>query len=84
MAFPTTLVNTFGGRWFDEKWQPQLTSPEWKRAIGFYVSLMQNYGPPGVASNGFTENETLLANGNCAMWVDATVARRLPGQSQSI
>jgi len=74
MAFLTTLVNTFGGRWFDEKWQPQLTSPEWKQAIGFYVRLMQNYGPPGVTSNGFTENETLLANGNCAMWVDATVA----------
>jgi sorbitol/mannitol transport system substrate-binding protein len=74
MAFLTTLVNTYGGRWFDEKWQPQLTSSEWKKAVGFYVRLMRNYGPPGVTSNGFTENETLLANGNCAMWVDATVA----------
>src|SRR6516165_1157292 len=74
MAFLTTLVNTYGGRWFDEKWQPQLTSPEWKQAIGFYVRLMQNYGPSGFKSTGITENETLLANGNCAMWVDATVA----------
>ena len=29
MAYGTTVVNTFGGRWFDEKWNAQLTSPEW-------------------------------------------------------
>ncbi|HEU4741576.1 MAG TPA: extracellular solute-binding protein, partial [Meiothermus sp.] len=34
MAFLTTLVNTYGGRWFDENWKPQINSPEWKRAIG--------------------------------------------------
>lgn len=74
MAFLTTLINTYGGRWFDEKWQPQLTSPEWKRAIGFYVDLVTRYGPPGVTSNGFTENLTLTSEGKCAMWIDATVA----------
>ena len=30
MAFLGTLVNTFGGRWFDMEWKPQLTS----RALG--------------------------------------------------
>lgn len=35
MAYVGTLVNTFGGRWFDEKWQAQITSPEWKSAIDF-------------------------------------------------
>jgi sorbitol/mannitol transport system substrate-binding protein len=28
-----TVVNTFGGRWFDENWEPQLTSPEWNDAV---------------------------------------------------
>jgi len=74
MAFISTLVNTFGGRWFDESWRPQLTSPEWKQAISFYVDLVTKYGPPGVTSNGYTENLTLFSQGNCAMWVDATVA----------
>ena len=74
MAFLTTLINTNGGRWFDEKWQPQLTSPEWKKAIGFYVDLVTNYGPPGVTGNGFTENLTLTSEGKCSMWIDATVA----------
>src|SRR3546814_793435 len=42
MAFVGTLVNTFGGRWFDESWQPQLTSPAWKEAITVYVDLLNN------------------------------------------
>ena len=74
MAFLGTLINTYGGRWFDEKWQPQLTSPEWKKAIAFYVDLVTKYGPPGVTGNGFTENLTLTSEGKCAMWIDATVA----------
>ncbi|HEV3425524.1 MAG TPA: sugar ABC transporter substrate-binding protein [Paraburkholderia sp.] len=74
MAYATTVVNTFGGRWFDEKWNPQLTSPEWKKAITFYVNLLQKDGPPGASSNGFNENLTLMSSGKCAMWIDATVA----------
>ncbi len=27
-----TVINTFGGRWFDEDWNAQLTSPEVERA----------------------------------------------------
>ncbi|MCC5882198.1 MAG: sugar ABC transporter substrate-binding protein [Halomonas sp.] len=74
MAFVSTLVNTFGGRWFDEEWNPELDSPAWQEAIGFYVDLLGNYGPPGASSNGFNENLALFSRGNCAMWVDATSA----------
>lgn len=74
MAYVSTVVNTFGGRWFDEKWNAQLTSPEWKKAVGFYVNLLKKNGPPGASSNGFNENLTLTASGKCAMWIDATVA----------
>jgi sorbitol/mannitol transport system substrate-binding protein len=74
MAFVSTLVNTFGGRWFDEDWNPELNSPEWQEAIGFYVDLLDNYGPPGASSNGFNENQALFSSGKCAMWVDATSA----------
>jgi sorbitol/mannitol transport system substrate-binding protein len=74
MAYVTTLVNTFGGRWFDEKWQAQLTTPEWKKAVSFYVDLLKKDGPPGASSNGFNENLTLMSSGKCGMWIDATVA----------
>ena len=72
MAYLSTLVNTFGGCWFDLQWKPQIDSPEWKNAIHCYVDLMRNYGPPGATANGFNENLTLFASGKAAMWIDST------------
>jgi sorbitol/mannitol transport system substrate-binding protein len=74
MAFVSTLVNTYGGRWFDENWKAQLDTPEWHKAITFYADLLKSDGPPGASSNGFNENLTLMSSGKCAMWIDATVA----------
>ncbi|WP_272977161.1 ABC transporter substrate-binding protein [Deinococcus geothermalis] len=74
MALFTTIVNTFGGRWYDQNWNAQLNTPAWKNAMTFYVNLLKKYGPPGATSNGFTENLTLMSQGKCGMWVDATVA----------
>lgn len=74
MAFLSTMVNANGGRWFDEKWQPELTSPEWKSTVTQYVDLLKKYGPPGASSNGFNENLALMADGKCGMWIDASVA----------
>ncbi|MBS8228936.1 ABC transporter substrate-binding protein [Vannielia litorea] len=74
MAFLTAMSNSFGARWFDEDWNPQFDSPEWKATIDFYLDLMNNYGPPGAANNGFNENLALFQQGKCGMWIDATVA----------
>lgn len=74
MAFFTTLVNTFGGKWFDINWQPDLTSPAWKESLTYYVNILNQYGPPGASSNGFNENLALFSTGKCGMWIDATVA----------
>ncbi|SKC81290.1 sorbitol/mannitol transport system substrate-binding protein [Burkholderia sp. CF099] len=74
MAYVSTVVNTFGGRWFDENWNAQLETPEWHKAISFYAELLRNDGPPGASSNGFNENLTLMSSGKCAMWIDATAA----------
>jgi sorbitol/mannitol transport system substrate-binding protein len=74
MAFLTAMSNSFGARWFDEKWKPQFDSPEWKKTIDFYVDLLKADGPPGASSNGFNENLALFNDGKCGMWIDATVA----------
>ena len=74
MAFVGPMVNAFGGRWFDEEWNPQLTSEPWVNAVTYYVDLMNNYGPPGASANGHNENRALFATGKCATWVDATSA----------
>src|SRR6266404_8940247 len=49
-----TVVNTYGGRWFDEKWNAQLTQPEFKAAVSFYINLIKTAGEPGAGNAGFT------------------------------
>jgi sorbitol/mannitol transport system substrate-binding protein len=74
MAFLTATSNAFGARWFDENWKPQFDQPEWKNTLDMYVKLMADAGPQGASSNGFNENLALFQQGNCGMWIDATVA----------
>lgn len=74
MAAMDTVINTFGGEWYNNNWQAQLNSPASTKAIKFYVNLLKKYGEPGATSSGFTELETDMANGKGAMWYDSTVA----------
>jgi sorbitol/mannitol transport system substrate-binding protein len=68
-----TVINTFGGQWYDEHWNAKLTSPDTKRAVQFYVDLVRKYGEPGAPNAGFSECLTSTSQGNAAMWYDATV-----------
>src|ERR1700741_2051830 len=74
MAPLGTVVNTFGGQWFDMNWKPQLTSPPFVEATNFYVNLVRKYGEPGAANDSFNQLLTLYGQGKCALWYDATVA----------
>lgn len=74
MAFITTMANSFGAKWFDENWVPQLNSPAWAHAVSFYLDLLNNYGPPGSSGNSFNEILALYNEGKCGMWIDATIA----------
>ena len=73
-AVQGALGNAFGARWFDENWKPQFDSPEWKKALTFFVDMMKESGPPGVSSNGYNETMALYLAGKCGMWIDATVS----------
>ena len=74
MAFITTMVNSYGGQWFDMNWKPQLESKPWHDAITAYVDLLKKYGPPGSSANSFNEILALYNEGKCGMWIDATIA----------
>jgi len=67
-----TLMHSFGAKWFDQDWHPQITSPDFKKAFTFYVSLLKDCGEPGASSVGFNEGLTLVSQGKVAIWVDAT------------
>ncbi len=70
----TTVVNTYGGQWFDAEGVPQIDTEEWNEALSFYADLVQECGPTGVTSISFPEALSLMSQGRAAIWVDATVA----------
>ncbi|KWX25321.1 sugar ABC transporter substrate-binding protein [Mycolicibacterium wolinskyi] len=69
-----TVINTFGGRWYDDQWNAQLTSPEVVKAVEFYTNLVREHGEPNAPAAGFGECATQFAQGLAAMWYDATSA----------
>jgi sorbitol/mannitol transport system substrate-binding protein len=77
LAALDTVINTAGGSWFNNKWQPQLSSAKTAAAINFYVNLVRHNGESGASNDGFTECETAYGEGKAAMWYDATVAAGL-------
>ncbi|GHC56802.1 sugar ABC transporter substrate-binding protein [Streptomyces violaceochromogenes] len=74
MAPLTTVVNTFGGTWFDKDWKARLDSPAFEKATKFYVDLVREHGESGAAQAGFAECLNNMTQGKVAMWYDATSA----------
>ncbi|NMR31383.1 ABC transporter substrate-binding protein [Crystallibacter degradans] len=72
MAPLNTVINTYGGRWFDMEWNATLDSPEVEAAVTDYVDLIRDYGQPGAATSGYGDCLTRYSQGNAAMWYDAT------------
>ncbi|MCW3813946.1 sugar ABC transporter substrate-binding protein [Micromonospora sp. DR5-3] len=70
----TTVVNTFGGTWFEKDWTPKVNAPEFTRATRFYVDLIRAHGEAGAPQAGFTECLNTFGQGKAAMWYDATSA----------
>jgi sorbitol/mannitol transport system substrate-binding protein len=74
LASLDTVVNTFGGQWFNTTWQAQLTSPPFEQATNFYVNLVRNYGEKGAGNDSFNQCLNIMQQQKAAMWYDATVA----------
>jgi len=70
----TTVVQTFGGNWYDMKWNAGVNSPAFTKAVTFYKDLLDTAGEKDPVSYSFNECLTALKNAKTAMWVDASVA----------
>jgi sorbitol/mannitol transport system substrate-binding protein len=68
-----TVVNTFGGQWYDMSWNAHLTSPAFEKATNFYVNLIKAAGEPGAGNFSFNECANAMEQQKAAMWYDATV-----------
>ena len=70
----TTVVQTFGGNWYDMDWNATVNTPEWKEAVSFYKNMLDESGEADPVSYSFNECLTALKEGKAAMWADASVA----------
>jgi len=69
-----TVVNAFGGRWFDQSWRPAFDEPAMAQAWRFYKKLLVDAGEPTPTTDGYTECLAIMQSGKAAMWYDATVS----------
>jgi polyol transport system substrate-binding protein len=74
LAALDTVVNTFGGQWFDTSWNAHLTDPAFEAATNFYVNLVKKDGEKGAGNDSFNQCLNLIEQSKTAMWYDATVA----------
>ena len=70
----TTVVQTFGGNWYDEDWNAQVDGEGFTEAVQFYTDLVADAGESDPVSFGFTECLNLFTQGDAAFWYDATSA----------
>lgn len=70
----TTVVQTFGGNWYDGDWNATVDTPEWREAITFYKEMLDASGQSDPVSYSFNECLTALKEQKAAMWADASVA----------
>jgi len=70
----TTVVQTFGGNWYDEDWNATVDTAEWREAVSFYKTMLDDSGQADPVSYSFNECLTALKEGKAAMWADASVA----------
>jgi sorbitol/mannitol transport system substrate-binding protein len=63
---------TYGAKALDDNYNPQFDSPEWEEAMNDYVSILRDYGPPGIASMNFNDIGQMFAEGKVAMMFDTT------------
>jgi sorbitol/mannitol transport system substrate-binding protein len=70
----TTVVQTFGGTWYDNNWDAKVNAPEFQQAVTFYKDLLDTAGEANPVDYSFNECLNALKEGKTAMWYDASVA----------
>jgi len=80
-----TMVNAFGGRFYDMDWNAQVDTPEQRAAWNMYKNILREAGQPDILSYTYNECIALMQSGNCGMYYDATsIAPPLEGPESNV
>jgi len=66
------FVFSYGGFFIDSSGKPAFDSPAAIAAMESYTNLLKQYGPKGVTSWGWLQNQQAMEQGEIAMWADST------------
>ncbi|MDR1176351.1 MAG: extracellular solute-binding protein, partial [Treponema sp.] len=67
-----TMVNAFGGKFFDMQWNATVNTPEQRAAWEMYKKILREAGQQDILSYTYNECIALMASGNCGIYYDAT------------
>jgi sorbitol/mannitol transport system substrate-binding protein len=67
-----TIVNAFGGKFFDMQWNAAVDTPEQRAAWEMYKKILREAGQQDILSYTYNECIALMQSGNCGIYYDAT------------
>jgi len=67
-----TMVNAFGGRFYDMDWNATVDTPEQRAAWQMYKKILRDAGQEDILSYTYNECIALMQSGNCGIYYDAT------------
>ncbi|MEN6492464.1 MAG: sugar ABC transporter substrate-binding protein [Rectinema sp.] len=67
-----TMVNAFGGRFYDMNWNATVDTPEQRAAWQMYKKILREAGQKDILSYTYNECIALMQSGKCGIYYDAT------------
>ncbi len=68
----TTMINAFGGQFYDMNWNATIDTPEMRNAWMMYKKILTEAGQKDILSYTYNECIALMSSGKCGMYYDAT------------
>jgi polyol transport system substrate-binding protein len=67
-----TIVNAFGGQFYDMNWHATVDTPEQRAAWEMYKKILRDAGQKDILSYTYNECIALMKSGKCGIYYDAT------------
>lgn len=67
-----TIVNAFGGRFYDMEWNATVDTPQQRAAWQMYKKILREAGQPDILAYTYNECIALMSSGKCGIYYDAT------------
>ena len=69
----SSILPAWGAEWFDKSGKPQVNSPEFVGAIGYYGKLLQDAGPPDAAAMSWDDCSKFYEAGSAVFYIDSGI-----------